>query len=341
MFNFEIENTWHMGTNSTIANCEEQIRYQPKGMPSLRTPTKSFASPLSSFVRWDQSDRPSRLISAGRLITPGRPSDRTEKSPRNEEKREYALFFEPSLDGLPAADAKAVSRFRALSLWHTYGRVLGIWKGWRTVSVQKTATGDWLWSASERPQLKFFYFQLIQVNFSWSSFSIEWKFGSFLKQIWKKLLNFENTKHLLPHPVFFLFLFALIAELTSFSAFLEPGRQIVSIDAGIQINWSDEHLSNGDSPRLESLLPNSIANSDNWVHDLKQNREMVSIDEEIQIDWRDEHLSNADSRRCESREPGSNVTSERVVQYVKQDVEIVSMDEGIQIDWNDEQKKNR
>jgi hypothetical protein len=60
--------------------------------------------------------------------------------------------------------------------------------------------------------------------------------------------------------------------------------EIVSIDEGIQIDCSAEHLSNADSGRFEIWQPCSNAKCEIVWQDLKQELEMSSIDEGMQID---------------------------------------------------------
>jgi hypothetical protein len=58
----------------------------------------------------------------------------------------------------------------------------------------------------------------------------------------------------------------------------------LSTDEGIQIDWSDEHCENADSPRSESLQPHSNAAEERALHSLKHDLEIVSTDEGNEID---------------------------------------------------------
>jgi hypothetical protein len=90
--------------------------------------------------------------------------------------------------------------------------------------------------------------------------------------------------------------------------------EMVSIDEGIQIDWSDEQFSNADSPRVETLQQLSNVKIERFAQSKKHFLEMVSSDEGIQIDWSDEQLPNADSTRFETLQQLSNVKIERFVQ---------------------------
>jgi hypothetical protein len=59
---------------------------------------------------------------------------------------------------------------------------------------------------------------------------------------------------------------------------------IVLIDEGMQIEESDEQYENADSPRVESLQPDSNVTVKSFPQDWKQCAEIVSTDEGIQID---------------------------------------------------------
>jgi hypothetical protein len=59
--------------------------------------------------------------------------------------------------------------------------------------------------------------------------------------------------------------------------------EIVSIDAGRQIDRSDEHHSNADSPSLTIAEPASNAKCEMLLQDRKHELEIVSIDEGMQI----------------------------------------------------------
>jgi hypothetical protein len=83
---------------------------------------------------------------------------------------------------------------------------------------------------------------------------------------------------------------------------------IVRIDGGRQIDSSDAQPSNADSPRFESLLPDSNVKSERCAHQAKQNFEMVSTDEGIQIDRIDEQRKNADSPKLKTWQFDSNLT---------------------------------
>jgi hypothetical protein len=56
------------------------------------------------------------------------------------------------------------------------------------------------------------------------------------------------------------------------------------MDAGTEIDSSDEHHPNANSPRIESRLPGSNAKLERALHHLKQDPERVSTDEGRQID---------------------------------------------------------
>jgi hypothetical protein len=94
----------------------------------------------------------------------------------------------------------------------------------------------------------------------------------------------------------------------------KQSEEMVLIDEGIQIDWSDEQFSNADSPSFETLEPRSNVKRERFVQFRKQFSEMVSIDEGIQIDSSDEQLQNADSPRFETLQQLSNVKIERFVQ---------------------------
>jgi hypothetical protein len=93
---------------------------------------------------------------------------------------------------------------------------------------------------------------------------------------------------------------------------------MVSIDEGIQIDWSDEQLSNAQQPSFETLQPFSNVKIERFVQLQKHFLEMVSIDEGIEIDWSDEQFSNADSPSFETLQQLSNVKMERFLQSRKQ-----------------------
>jgi hypothetical protein len=79
-------------------------------------------------------------------------------------------------------------------------------------------------------------------------------------------------------------------------------------DGGRQIDRSDEHPENADSPSIETLEPASNVKCERSVQFLKQPHEIVSIDAGIQIHLSDEQSENARSRRFEILQSGSNVT---------------------------------
>jgi hypothetical protein len=65
---------------------------------------------------------------------------------------------------------------------------------------------------------------------------------------------------------------------------LKQNPEIVSIDEGRQIDWSDEQDANASAPKLESLEPDSNVTCESAVQSRKQLLAIVSIDEGIQID---------------------------------------------------------
>jgi hypothetical protein len=60
--------------------------------------------------------------------------------------------------------------------------------------------------------------------------------------------------------------------------------EIVSIDAGREINRSDEHFANADSSRIRTLLPASNRRFERLRQPQKQELEIVSIEEGMQIE---------------------------------------------------------
>jgi hypothetical protein len=106
---------------------------------------------------------------------------------------------------------------------------------------------------------------------------------------------------------------------------------MIPIEEGMQIDTSDEHHKNVNSPRTEILQPDSNVKDDRFPQLVKQLPETVSTDEGMQIDS-NEQPRNADSPRIEIAEPSSNLRSESCPQPQKQDLEIVSTDNEIQID---------
>jgi hypothetical protein len=64
----------------------------------------------------------------------------------------------------------------------------------------------------------------------------------------------------------------------------KQNSEIVSIDEGMQIDWSERQSLNAWSPRTETLQPDSKVKAEICSRFLKQHREIISIDEEMQID---------------------------------------------------------
>jgi hypothetical protein len=83
--------------------------------------------------------------------------------------------------------------------------------------------------------------------------------------------------------------------------------EMVSIDEGIQIERSDWHPPNADSPKIETLEPDSNAKFESEPHPSKQDLEIVCMDEGIQIEESREHAAKANSPRLEILLPGSKV----------------------------------
>jgi hypothetical protein len=75
--------------------------------------------------------------------------------------------------------------------------------------------------------------------------------------------------------------------------------EIIAADAGIQIDRRDEQSENADSPRHESLEPDSNLKSESFEHMKKQNWNIVSVEEGTQIDRSDEQWENVNAFRCE------------------------------------------
>jgi hypothetical protein len=95
------------------------------------------------------------------------------------------------------------------------------------------------------------------------------------------------------------------------------------MDEGIQIERSDEHVSNADPPRIEILEPGSKARFERFLQSLKQREEIFLMDEGMRIDSSREHRSNAEMPNFEMWQPGSNVTFQRFWQPPKQLLETV------------------
>jgi hypothetical protein len=70
--------------------------------------------------------------------------------------------------------------------------------------------------------------------------------------------------------------------------------EIIRIVEGIQIDSSDEHLSNAEFPRVDIFEPDSNVTFESFAHPLKQATEIVSTDAGITTDWSSEQFSNAD-----------------------------------------------
>jgi hypothetical protein len=69
--------------------------------------------------------------------------------------------------------------------------------------------------------------------------------------------------------------------------FLQPVKQeleIVSIDDGRQIDPSDEHPRNADSPRLETREPGSNVKVESVLQPSKQDFGIASVHEGLQLD---------------------------------------------------------
>jgi hypothetical protein len=63
---------------------------------------------------------------------------------------------------------------------------------------------------------------------------------------------------------------------------MKPKSEIVSIEAGMQIDRSDEHDPNAHFPRIESSDPCSNVKYERVSQKLKHSAEIISIDEGIQ-----------------------------------------------------------
>jgi hypothetical protein len=74
----------------------------------------------------------------------------------------------------------------------------------------------------------------------------------------------------------------------SFLHDLKQPWQIVRIDEGMQIDCSDEHFSNAESPRHETRQRGSNATVKRILQWLKQCEAIVSTEEGMQIDRSDE-----------------------------------------------------
>jgi hypothetical protein len=96
-------------------------------------------------------------------------------------------------------------------------------------------------------------------------------------------------------------------RLARLSQWLKQDPEIVSIDAGRQIDRRDEQAANADSPKIEFREPNSNITVRRFLHDLKHSRGMSSISEGRQSDPSDEHFANADSPTVESLHPASKL----------------------------------
>jgi hypothetical protein len=60
--------------------------------------------------------------------------------------------------------------------------------------------------------------------------------------------------------------------------------EMISVDAGMEIDSSHRHFENADSPSTESAEPDSKVKSRNIRQPLKHDFEMISTDEGMQID---------------------------------------------------------
>jgi hypothetical protein len=72
--------------------------------------------------------------------------------------------------------------------------------------------------------------------------------------------------------------------LTRLRQFVKQDQAIVFIDDEIEIDSSDEHASNADSPRVAILESGSNLTLEMHSHLLKEDFEIVSIDEGREID---------------------------------------------------------
>jgi hypothetical protein len=85
----------------------------------------------------------------------------------------------------------------------------------------------------------------------------------------------------------------------------------LSTEEGMQIDESDEHKENADSPIDESLEPDLNVTVERDLHSKKHIVPSFSTEEGMQIDESDGQDENADFSIDKSLEPDSNVTVER------------------------------
>jgi hypothetical protein len=82
----------------------------------------------------------------------------------------------------------------------------------------------------------------------------------------------------------------------------------------MQIDRSDEHERNADSPRVAILDSGANLNCERAPHPSKHSCEIVSMEAGMQTDFIDEHIRNAAFSRIEILQPDSNVNDERPMQ---------------------------
>jgi hypothetical protein len=90
------------------------------------------------------------------------------------------------------------------------------------------------------------------------------------------------------------------------------------MDEGMQIDRSERHDENADSPRLETLHPDSNIKFERREQHAKHSLEIVAIDEGIQIDRSPTQDEKAYSPRIEILHADSNVTFASITHSLKQ-----------------------
>jgi hypothetical protein len=116
--------------------------------------------------------------------------------------------------------------------------------------------------------------------------------------------------------------------------------EILSTDAGMQIDLSDLQSPKTRSSRLSNVAPRANVTANILPHPLKQDLEMTLTDDGMPIDASSEQEENADSAKAETRLPKPKVTLVSSLQSEKQDSPMLSTEEGMHIVLSDSHPRN-
>jgi hypothetical protein len=97
------------------------------------------------------------------------------------------------------------------------------------------------------------------------------------------------------------------ATLDRFQQFVKHQPEMISIDAGMQIDDNNLQFSNVEALSIDSLQSVSNVALDRHEHEQKHFSPIVSIEDGIQNDVNEPQFSNADLPRFETRAPTSNM----------------------------------